>query len=207
MQRVKIRSLAASTLLLDLDGTVWDSRPWYATAIARLSGVGASEIESKLGEGANVIRLARSHGVSKAKFAREAVKNVDRPALYDGVMDTLNRLRDLAIPLGIVSNLSGSLVEPLLNSTGLERYFDSVVFPGRGVSAKPQPHGIRKALRELGQEGNTSAWYLGDGAVDAKAAQAAGVRFAWVSYGYDDEVPLGADEVIDQFEDVLKLVC
>lgn len=205
MQRVELRTLVTKAILLDLDGTVWDSRPWFAMLLANLSSSTESEIETQLADGANVIHLAESYGVSKTRLVSEATKNTDRPTLYNGVVETLNRLREQNTPIGVVSNLSGSLVAVLLHSTGLERYFATVVTPGQGIRAKPQPHGILRALREIKREINPRTWYVGDGKVDAKAAQAAKVRFAWASYGYEKEAPKGADSVVNRFEDVFHL--
>ncbi len=198
--------MVGTAVLLDLDGTVWDSRPWYAKVIARLSRTPATEFEIKLrlDEGANVIRLANLHGVSRTQLAREAGKSEDLPDLYGGVLETLSRFQVQSRPMAVVSNLSGSLVAPLLRSTALECFFGAVVTPNRGVPAKPQPHGVTKALRTLGIDAS-KAWYIGDGDVDAKAAGAAGVRFAWASYGYEREEPAGTDVVIEQFEDALRL--
>ena len=64
--------MAAATLFLDLDGTVWDSRPWYAATVARLSGAPASEIEKSLAAGESIVRVASDRGVTKARLARAA---------------------------------------------------------------------------------------------------------------------------------------
>lgn len=205
MQRVELRTLVTRAVLLDLDGTVWDSRLWFAMVIARLSHCDESKIETQLADGANVIHLAKSYGVSKTRLVKEAIKNTDRLKIYYGVVETLNRLREHDTPIGVVSNLSGSLVTALLHSTGLEGHFATIVTPGRGIRAKPHPHGINRALREMEWENHPKTWYVGDGEVDARAAHAARVRFAWASYGYEKDEPEGVDAVIDRFEDVFHL--
>ena len=197
--------MAGPTLLLDLDGTIWDSRPWYVATIARLSGGPASEIETRLADGANVIRVADDHGLTRSRLVRSASGNTVPIDLYEGVRQTLDRLQERSTPMGVVSNLSGSLAAALLKAAGLEKYFAAVVTPRIGVPAKPQPHGIRKALAEMGRTLDKETWYVGDGTVDAVAANAAGVRFAWVSYGYEAKAPPGTHAVIVRFEDVLHL--
>ena len=197
--------MAATTLLFDLDGTVWDSRPWYAATIAQLSGTSALEIETKLADGANVVRLARDYGVSRTLLERAASGNTIPLKLYAGVYHTLDRMRERGTPMGVVSNLPRWLAAPLLESTGIDGYFVATATPRPGVPAKPQPHGIRTALGAMGKEPGAETWYAGDAAVDAKAAEAAAVQFAWASYGYDPEAPPGTAAVLERFEDVLQL--
>ena len=55
------------------------------------------------------------------------------------------------------------------------------------------------------RDADARTWFVGDGAVDAEAAAAAGVRFAWASYGYYTEAPPGTAKVLERFEDVLQL--
>ena len=188
-----------------LDGTIWDSHAFYAANIARLSGIESSEIEFKLADGANVIRLADDYGVSRTRLVRAIGRNNIPLVLYEGVRETLDRLQQRTTLMAVVSNLSGSLVKPLLQATDLERYFSAIITPRPGVPAKPQPHGIWKALSSLGKNADMETWYVGDGATDAAAAQAASVQFAWASYGYEPEPPPGTAAVIERFEDVLQL--
>ena len=199
--------MATATLLLDLDGTVWHSRPWYAGTIARLSGGSASEVKGRLEAGESIVQVAKDFRVSNARLAGAAREDAVSLELYEQVPQTLDSLREQGTSIGIVSNLPGWLVSPLLHSTGIEKYIAVTVTPQpwRGVPAKPKPHGIRKVLQEMGREADAQTWFVGDGAADAEAAKAAGVQFAWASYGYEREAPHGTAKVLECFDDVLQL--
>ena len=177
--------MARRTLLLDLDGTLWNSRPWYAEVLAGISGGSAAELENRLASGENIVRLARERGVSNSRLARAASEGSAALGFYDSVLETLVQLSDRATSMGVVSNLPGWLVRPVAQATGIAGYFDAIVTPRAGVPAKPNPHGVMKALKDMGREADAHTWLVGDGVVDAKAASAAGVRFAWASYGYE----------------------
>ena len=197
--------MAQRTLLLDLDGTLWDSRPWYAEILARLSGGRAAELEYKLASGANIRRLASECGVTDYRFDREAGKTAVSLRFYDGALETLNDLADRTTSMGVVTNLPGRLVKTVLHETGIAGHFTTVVTPRAGVPAKPKPLGIRRALREMGREADERTWMVGDGVVDAEAAEAAGVRFAWASYGYEAVQPPNTETVLHSFADSLRL--
>ena len=197
--------MARRTILLDLDGTVWDSRPWYAEILARVSGDSAAELKNRLASGTSVVRLAMERGVNKPRLAREASRSAASLGLYAGVRRTLDHLRDRATTMGVVTNLPGWLVRPVVEATGIDAYFDAIVTPRPGVPAKPKPHGVLKALQQMGREADAHTWLVGDGVADAEAAAAAGVRFAWASYGYEAAPPPGAETVLHSFEDVLEL--
>ena len=197
--------MARRTLLLDLDGTLWDSRPWYAGLLARLSGNPVAGLKTRLAKGTSVVRLAAEQGVSKARLMREAKQNSASLAFYDGVRETLDKLGDRGTLMGVVTNLPGWLVRPVAEATGIAEYFESVVTPRPGVPAKPRPNGIRKALKEMKQGVGAHIWFVGDDATDGKAAAAGGVRFAWASYGYETETPPATETVLERFEDVLEL--
>ena len=197
--------MAAATVVLDLDGTVWDSRPWYAETIARLSDGSASQVGRELEAGVSVVRAAEDHGVSRTRLARAAREDGASVELYEGVLPTLDGLRARGTSIGIVTNLPGWLVRPLLESTGIGEYAAALETPRRGVPAKPKPHGIRRVLAEMGQKADLGTWFVGDAAVDAEAAGAAPVRFAWASFGYESEMPPGTGKVLACFDEILEL--
>ena len=197
--------MAPATLVLDLDGTVWNSRPWYAVAIARLSGGSALQIIRELEAGASIIDVAKDQQVTKARLARAAKDAGGSIELYEGVRQTLDSLQGTGSLIGIVSNLPSWLVAPSLQSTGIDKYFTATATPRPGVPAKPSPHGIWRVLHEMRRDADARTWFVGDGAVDAEAAAAAGVQFAWASYGYCTKEPPDTAKVLERFEDVLQL--
>lgn len=197
--------MARRTLLLDLDGTLWDSRPWYAEILARLSCGSATELECRLASGASVVRVASECGVSKSRLAREARDSGASLRLYDGVLRTLEDLTARETSMGVVTNLPGWLVRPLVQATGISGHFGAIETPRPGVPAKPKPHGIHRALGAMRRQPDLHTWLVGDGLVDAGAASAAGLRFAWASYGYEAVPPEGTERVLSCFEDVLDL--
>ena len=151
------------------------------------------------------MRAAKERGVSKERLAGAARKDGASVELYEGVLPTLDKLRARGTPISIVTNLPGWLVRPLLESTGIGNYAVAVATPRRGVPAKPKPHGIRRVLAKLGQNAVMETWFVGDGTVDAEAAQAASVRFAWASFGYETQKPSSVSKVLTSFEEVLDL--
>ena len=197
--------MAATTVVLDLDGTVWDSRPWYAKTIARLSDGSTSQIGRELEAGTSVVRAAKSHGVSNARLARAAKEDGASVELYEGVLRTLDGLRARGTSIGIVTNLPGWLVRPLLEATGIGEYAGAVATPKAGILAKPQPHGVRRVLAEMGHTADLGAWFVGDAAVDAEAAEATPVLFAWASFGYERKMPTSTAKVLSSFGEVLDL--
>ncbi len=199
--------MVATAVILDLDGTVWDSRPWYANTIARLSGVSVLQVERKLEEGASIVIAARDCHVSNSRLALAAKQNGGAIELYEHVVPTLDFIRERGTPIGFVTNLPGWLARPMLISTGLSKYAAAIATPRRGIPAKPKPHGIRRVLAEIASEleSESGVWFVGDETVDSKAAEAASVKFAWASFGYGLVEPNRTDKVLKSFKDLLDL--
>ena len=197
--------MAAQTLLLDLDGTLWDSRPWYADVLAQLSQETPEKLEHCLSTGTSIVKLARECGVSNARFVSKCKTCITSLQFYDSALPTLEELRGLGTTMGVVTNLPGWLAKPLVKATGIEDYFDVIVTPRWGVPPKPSPRGTSRALQAMGRDNCEQIWFVGDGAVDAMAANEAGLNFAWASYGYETSEPSQINVVLERFEDVLDL--
>ena len=71
--------------------------------------------------------------------------------LYDDVIPTLDRLRDMGLKLAIVSNWDTPL-DPLTERLGIAHYFDAIVasHDARVRSAKPDPHIFNYTLASIG---------------------------------------------------------
>jgi phosphoglycolate phosphatase len=154
--------------------------------------------------GANVVDLAHHVGVSRTSFFTECGRDFGALELYSGVRQTLDRLRNRSLPLGVVSSLPGPLVEGGLGALELSEMFEAVIHAGNCRVAKPNPKPILQCLSWMAITASRSVYYVGDRDVDQRAAESAGISFAWAAYGYGDgEIP--TDVRIDKFEELLRL--
>ncbi|MEJ0020601.1 MAG: HAD family hydrolase [Acetobacteraceae bacterium] len=78
-------------------------------------------------------------------------------------------------PQGVVSNKAGRFLRSEVAHLGWAGHFSAVVGAGDAVADKPDPAPILLALDRLGRAADRSVWYLGDTALDMRAARAAGV--------------------------------
>lgn len=194
--------MAAPAVLLDLDGTLWDSWPWYARQVGRSDRARVRQISEALRRGRPVAPLLRDAGVTEASL--RASCRTSGCDLYPGVRDALAQLRDGGTRLGIVTNLPRWIAIPMLEELGLAEHFDAVAHYSTTRRHKPHPDPILAVLDEMGVPPSTGDWYVGDTQADFEAAVAAGLSFAWASYGYGEPIP-SAHKVIDQFDEVLRL--
>lgn len=195
--------MATEAVLFDLDGTIWDSWPWYA----HLAGIRgrASRNAVILEQGQPAATILRQAGVTPARFPALCERNISTLSLYPGVRRGLEEMSKRSIPYGIVTNLPGWIVLPMLRSLGLRDYFGAIVDYGTPRRRKPHPEPLLIAVRELGIAASPATWYVGDSSNDCQAANAAGLSFAWASYGYGQQRPPGADKIVNRFRQVLAL--
>ena len=162
-------------------------------------------MRDKLAAGENVVKLSKDLGIQEP-FKRHLANYATNLQLYDGVLDVLHELKNRKNVLGVVSNLPGWLAIPMLEGRGIKEFFDTVVTWQQG-KAKPRPGGVKDALNNLGIKSREqgSAWYIGDTLDDMQAALNAGIKYAWVSYGYGQTRPSDATVVLDTIYGVLDL--
>lgn len=196
--------MASTALIFDLDGTIWDSRRFYAKAIS-IAGGDFHRSMRGLTDGLPAAQLLREAGISPPKFTKLVTSNKDDLPLYPGVRNVLSQLKVSGVPLGIVTSLPGWIASPMLGVTGLCQIFCTVVDWGRCRSPKPSPKPLLLALEDLNVIPSNNTWYIGDSISDGQAAKAAQVSFAWASYGYGPEKFDNVDRVLCSFSDILLL--
>jgi len=107
--------------------------------------------------------------------------------------------------LAVHTNKPGKYARPILEGLGVSGLFARVLGGGDGSANKPSPEGVQWLLGELGAE-SQDAVYVGDSAIDVQTAQAAGLRFVGVAWGYGGEAQLraaGATQVARDADELL----
>lgn len=219
------RDLEGWTIAFDLDGTLVDSAPDLVGTLNRLlveeglPPVPMSSAQTLIGSGARALLV---HGFEAAGASVERAKSevlferflvdyaghiADGSRPFDGVVETLERLKARGALLVVATNKRSDLSELLLEKLDLTRHFAVVAGPDRVSARKPSGAHLKEAVLKAGGD-PARAVMVGDAAPDAEAARDAGMPCILTTFGYTP-VPvetLGADVLIDAFEDVEEAV-
>lgn len=191
------------SLIVDLDGTVWDSLPLYASILADSEGADLELYLNRLRAGANVVALIReSPELNPSAFAQELRFRHDELLIYEGVRETLIELDRKAIPVGVATSLAPWICDPLLEETGLIELCGTVI--NASHARKPSAAVVHMTARAL-RITTDGMWFAGDTQQDARTAKLGGVLFAWASYGYAESPPDESAVTLESFEEILQL--
>lgn len=126
---------------------------------------------------------------------------------YDGITEMLTELKSRGVKTAVVTNKMHSAAVGIV-----EHFFgnliDTTVGQIDGVSQKPKPDGIYKALEMLGTEKEKSV-YVGDSEVDCITAKNAGIPCVGVTWGFRDREVLtenGAEYIADSVRELTELL-
>lgn len=219
------RDLEGWTIAFDLDGTLVDSAPDLIGTLNRLlveeglPPMAMASASTLIGSGARALLV---HGFEAAGASVERAQSdelfdrflvdyaahiADGSRPFDGVVETLERLADRGAILVVATNKRSDLSELLLQKLDLARHFAAIVGPDRVSARKPSGAHLKEAVALAGGDPER-AIMVGDAAPDAGAARDAGMPCILVTFGFTP-VPvetLGADVLIDDFEDVEEAV-
>ncbi|MEK9673297.1 MAG: phosphoglycolate phosphatase [Rhodospirillaceae bacterium] len=210
-------------VIFDLDGTlvdsVWDLRAalnWMLGGMGRRT-VSRDEVAGWVGDGVPKLverALAATGGALVADAFEETVArftchyeahSADLTKAFPGAIEALAALRDAGVQMGVCTNKPLGATMEVLNGLGLAPYFGAVTggdtLPG---VRKPAPDPLLHVLVALGVR-PADAVMVGDNHNDVMTAKAAGVPVIAVTFGYahGPVAELGADRLIDGFEDLL----
>ena len=211
--------------LFDLDGTLVDTAPDLASAanlmLAELGRAPLDEegIRDYIGKG--VVNLVNrcfeaTGGGSDGQrqraqeiFERHYIAGIaNRSRPYPGVVSGLEALERAGIAMGCVTNKAGRFTEPLLEQTGLRRFFGVVVSGDTVERKKPHPDPMLYAARKLGAA-PAQTLVIGDSLNDVQSARAAGCPVVVVAYGYREGLApedLGADAIVASVEEAARSI-
>jgi len=184
--------------IFDLDGTLIDSAPSIARALAHLRArydepmPDVAQVRRWVGLGARMLvgrAIGRDDDASDEELASFRAAYAAQPGtrddLFPGIDDALEALREAGCILGVCTNKPQTLSEKVLSATGIARYFEAVVGGDAVAHAKPDGSHVLHTLASMGCRG-LPFHFIGDTSVDAAAARASGADFLWASWGYAD---------------------
>ena len=130
--------------------------------------------------------------------------NGEFAAVYPGVVEGLQQMRDAGLQLVCLTNKPLSFAKPLLQAKGLDHFFIHVFGGDSFERKKPDPLPLLKTCETLGVS-PAQALMVGDSSNDAQAARAAGCPVVLVRYGYNHGEPVDgvdADAHVDALIDI-----
>jgi pyrophosphatase PpaX len=201
-----------TTVLLDIDGTVLDTREFilaafeHAFAHHELACPPRAELSMRVGEPLDAIyraycgELAAAFVESHRSFQKE---NLHLAAPFPGTIETLRWLREQGLVLAAVTSRSRRTSVESLEVAGVSEFFGAVVSAEDTLALKPDPAPLARALEMLGRTPEGAAM-AGDTAADVVAGKALGMHTVAATYGFHGrEVLLSRpDAVIEAIEEL-----
>lgn len=200
----------------DMDGTIVDSREVIQTAMARafeslkldpppydetrtVVGLGLEEACRTLApENVEIDKLVTAY--KEAFVVRRSEPDFKEP-LYDGAMQTLDRLVAEGWLIAMATGKSHRGIRAVFEMHPLESYFDTIWCADDGPG-KPHPFMCEQAMNTLGAEPYQTL-IIGDAIHDIRMGLNAGIHTLGVSWGFGEAKELhsvGAHEVHHDFE-------
>ncbi len=202
-------------LIFDLDGTLIDSRADLAAGINHmraqfgLAPLAVETVGSYVGDGVRKL-VERSLQGAEVDLEEALELNMDycfshmvvHTTLYPGVEEGLRQLADAGHKLALLSNKQGKNSRAILRHFGLDGLFRAIVGGGDVANLKPAPDGVFQCLEDSGMD-RSNAWMVGDHYTDLAVAQNAGVKSAFVRYGFGEERGYEPDLYFDSFPELV----
>ena len=125
---------------------------------------------------------------------------------FPGATDTLRRLGEAGVRLGLLSNGDGPTQRAKIERFALEGFFDHIQIEGEFGAGKPDERAFRNALAALSVKPD-EVWMVGDNLeADILGAQQVGVHAIWVDSagdGLPEGSPVRPDRIIGALSDLI----
>ncbi len=208
---------ALRAVVFDLDGTLVDSRLDLAEAVNRtraalgLAPLAVDQVLGMVGEGArNLVRRALGGDPEPELLERALARFLveyepictERTRPYPGIDELLPALR-ARFRFAILTNKPEALSRKIVAACAWEPVVEELIGGDSLPARKPDPSGLLELARRFGCAAQQVV-LVGDSAIDAATARAAGSRFIFVAWGFaraeDRAVLLAGPSVRDACE-------
>ncbi|MCW3013642.1 MAG: Gph [Solirubrobacterales bacterium] len=139
-------------------------------------------------------------------FQRAYTSNAQQTQPFPGTLDTIERLRDLGVKIGIATSKARVRMDLEGERTGISALVDFAITGDDVTHAKPHPEAVAASIAGLGVD-PARTLYVGDGPNDVIAGRDAGAITVGVTFGFHpaemrDEHP---DHVIEATDELVAL--
>jgi phosphoglycolate phosphatase len=185
-------------VLFDLDGTLVDSAPDLGAAVDKMRvdrgmpSLPLIHYRAMAGAGARgMIGLAFGWTPDHPDYEQlkdEFFVNYEsaltvRTVAFEGVFQLIQRLEEMRMPWGVVTNKSKRFTEPLTQAMPLFANAAVIISGDTTPHAKPHPAPLLEAAKRLGVDPSRCV-YVGDDERDIVAGHAANMQTVAATYGY-----------------------
>ena len=211
-----------TAVIFDLDGTLLDTLDDLTSALNHVMEVygqprhSREAVRSFVGNGVrNLMRRAVPGGEDNPSFEEQLEYDVayyrthdrieTRP--YEGVPELLKTLRQQGVRIAVLSNKDEVAVQNLCRHF-FDGLYDLALGNTKERPRKPDPAIVEEACRRFSLD-RQEVLYVGDSETDAKTAEAAGVDYILVSWGFRDREILetfSAKAIIDHPKELMDYV-
>jgi pyrophosphatase PpaX len=105
-----------------------------------------------------------------------------RSSIFPGIRNLLFNLQRRGIKLALYTGACKRTTETVLIQSGLSRFFTTLVTCEDIIAPKPDPEGLRIAIKAIGADSNRTV-YIGDHPNDIKASRSAGAKTGAAFWG------------------------
>ena len=210
-----MKQLNLQAVMIDLDGTMVDTIGDFEVALnsaladLQVPTANRTLIERSIGKGSeHLIRTVLKHQLALPEVAGNVreVEQLFKPVweryehhylsingefsnVFPGVMEGLEQIKALGLPMACLTNKPVSFTLPLIRDKGLAPYFSKVFGGDSFERKKPDPLPLLKTCEAL-QSQPARTLMIGDSSNDAQAADAAGCPVVLMTYGYNHGEPI-----------------
>ena len=225
-----MKQLNLQAVMIDLDGTMVDTIGDFEVALNRaladlqVPTANRTLIERSVGKGSeHLILTVLKHQLALPEMAGNVQElerlitpvweryehhylsiNGEFSNVFPGVMEGLEQIKALGLPMACLTNKPVSFTLPLIRDKGLAPYFSKVFGGDSFERKKPDPLPLLKTCEAL-QSLPAKTLMVGDSSNDAQAADAAGCPVVLMTYGYNHGEPIQNTPALAWLDSLVQL--
>ena len=211
--------------IFDLDGTLATLESMSVSANQVIEPFGYAPLPAEnfkyyAGDGARTLveRVLRDAGdqdlihLEEVYQAYSAIFDQDctyKVTVYDGMGETLEKIKSMGIKLAVLSNKPHAQTKKVISNLFGDELFDWVQGQQEGIEKKPDPSGALAIAKAFGVKPE-ECMYVGDTNVDMMTGNRAGMFTVGVLWGFRDRKELiehHAHALAEKPEDLMRLLC